>query len=321
MSPDARVYVAGHTGLVGSAVVRRLERGGYSHIVTRTRATLDLRRQSDVEAFFAAERPEFVVLAAARVGGILANDTYRYDFIRDNLQIQTSIIDAAFRSGVQRLLFMGSSCIYPRNCPQPMREEYLLTGPLESTNEPYAIAKIAGLKMCESMNAQHGTKYIAVMPTNLYGPNDNYDPETSHVLPALIRKFSEAKARGDASVTLWGTGKPLREFLHVDDLADACVFLLEQTDQARLTNIGTGKEISIRGLAEMIVDIIAFEGAIVHDLDKPDGTPRKLLDVSVLRELGWTARIDLRKSLGDLVRRQREGELAPWSNSDRYRDS
>lgn len=319
MSPDARVYVAGHTGLVGSAIVRRLERGGYRRIVTRPRATLDLRRQSDVEALFAAEQPEFVILAAARVGGILANDSFRYDFICDNLQIQTNIINAAFHSGVQRLLFMGSSCIYPRDCPQPMREEYLLTGSLESTNEPYAIAKIAGLKMCEALNAQHGTKYLSVMPTNLYGPNDNYDPETSHVMPALIRKFSEAKERGDASVTLWGTGQPLREFLHVDDLADACVFLLEQTDEVRLTNVGTGKEISIRSLAKMIADIVEFEGDIVLDLDKPDGTPRKLLDVSLLRELGWMARMDLRKSLGDLLRRQRK--TAQWSPSDKYRNT
>ena len=302
MTPDARVYVAGHRGLVGSALVRRLERAGYKNIITRTSSELELTRQADVEAFFAAEDPEFVLLAAAKVGGILANDTYRGDFIRDNLLIQTNVIDAARRQGVQRLLFLGSSCIYPRDCAQPMREDSLLTGPLEPTNEPYAIAKIAGLKMCEAFNAQYGTKYLSVMPTNLYGPNDNFDLETSHVLPALIRKFHEAKLRQDktgerAEVTIWGTGTPKREFLYVDDLADACTFLLEQTDHTELTNIGVGHDISIAEMAALIADITGFEGTLSHDATKPDGTSRKLMDVTQLNELGWEAKIGLREGI------------------------
>jgi GDP-L-fucose synthase len=297
MTPDAPIYVAGHTGLVGSALMRRLQRAGYKNLITRTSSDLDLTRQADVEAFFQAERPEFVLLAAAKVGGILANDTYRGEFIRDNLLIEANVIDAARRHGVQRLLFLGSSCIYPRNCPQPMREDYLLTGPLEATNEPYAIAKIAGLKMCEAFNTQYGTKYLSVMPTNLYGPNDNFDLETSHVLPALIRKFHEARERGDSEVTIWGTGAPRREFLHADDLADACLYLLEKTDETELTNIGTGQDVSISELAQLIANVTGFQGDITHDTTKPDGTPRKLMDVTRLNELGWHAKIDLREGV------------------------
>lgn len=297
MTAGSRVYVAGHRGLVGSALMRQLRNSGYEDIITRTSDELDLRDQQAVNRFFEQERPEFVILAAAKVGGILANDTYRAEFIRDNLQIQTNVIDAAYRNGVQRLLFLGSSCIYPRECPQPMKEEYLLTGPLEPTNEPYAIAKIAGIKMCESYNAQYDVKYLSVMPTNLYGPNDNFDPETSHVLPALIRKFDEAKQRGYNTVTLWGTGTPKREFLYVDDLAHACVFLLEKTDETQLVNIGTGEDISIRELAELIKDVVGYEGSIIHDLEKPDGTPRKLLNVSRLNELGWESKTTLRQGV------------------------
>jgi GDP-L-fucose synthase len=297
MTPDARVYVAGHRGLVGSAIVRRLERAGYENIVTRTHSELDLTRQADVEDFFEQEKPEFVLMAAAKVGGILANDTYRGEFIRDNLLIQTNVIDAAAKSGVQRLLFLGSSCIYPRECPQPINEEHLLTGPLEKTNEPYAVAKIAGLKMCEAYNDQFGTRYLSVMPTNLYGPNDDFDLQTSHVLPALLRKFYEAAQRGDDEVVIWGTGKPRREFLYVDDLADACVYLLEETDTVELTNIGVGEDISILELAELIADVVGFDGEVTHDLSKPDGAPRKLLDVSRLHQLGWRHQNSLREGI------------------------
>jgi GDP-L-fucose synthase len=294
MTPSDRVYIAGHTGLVGSAIVRRLESAGYEDIVTRRSSELDLTRQADVEAFFADQKPDVVIVAAAKVGGILANNTYRGEFIRDNLLIQTNVIDAARRSGVERLLFLGSSCIYPRECPQPMREDHLLTGPLEPTNEPYAIAKIAGIKMCEAFNAQYGTRYLSVMPTNLYGPGDNFDLETSHVLPAFIHKFHRAKEQGDGEVVMWGTGSPRREFLYVDDLADACVYLLEETDEVELTNIGVGKDISIRELAELVADVVGFDGEIVNDASKPDGTPRKLLNVNKLNELGWEAKVELR---------------------------
>ena len=297
MEPDAKVYVAGHRGLVGSAIMRRLKSAGYEKLATRTSDELDLRDQAAVDNFFEKERPEFVILAAAKVGGILANDTYRGEFIRDNLQIQTNVIDAAQRHGVQRLLFLGSSCIYPRECPQPMKEEHLLTGPLEPTNEPYAIAKIAGIKLCEALNDQYGTRYLSVMPTNLYGPGDDFDLETSHVLPALIHKCHRAKEGGRDEVVLWGTGEPRREFLYVDDLADACVYLLEETDQTDLTNIGVGEEISINGLAELIADVVGFEGGFEHDLSKPDGTPRKLLDVSRLEELGWQPEYELRQGI------------------------
>lgn len=297
MTPESKVYVAGHTGLVGSAIVRRLQDAGYEDVVTRRSSELDLTRQADVEAFFDQEKPDFVIDAAAKVGGILANNTYRGEFIRDNLLIQTNLIDAARRAGVERLLFLGSSCIYPRECPQPMREDHLLTGPLEPTNEPYAIAKIAGIKMCEAFNAQYGTRYLSVMPTNLYGPGDNFDLETSHVLPAFIHKFHRAKVQGDDEVVMWGTGSPKREFLYVDDLADACVYLLEETDEIELTNIGVGEDISIRKLAELVADAVGFEGRIVNDTSKPDGTPRKLLDVSKLHDLGWEAKVDLREGI------------------------
>jgi len=297
LAPDARVYVAGHRGMVGSAIVRQLAARGYAHLVTRELDALDLRRQAATEAFFATERPEFVIVAAAKVGGILANDTYRADFIRDNLQIQTNLIDAAYRHGVQRLLFLGSSCIYPRDCAQPITEEALLTGALEPTNEPYAIAKIAGLKLCEAYNAQYGTRYLSVMPTNLYGPHDNFDLSSSHVLPALLRRFHEAKLADARAVTIWGSGRPRREFLHVDDLAEACVFLLEQSDSTALINIGVGEDVTIRELAELVAQAVGFRGEILHDTSKPDGTPRKLLDVSRLHALGWQARTNLREGI------------------------
>jgi GDP-L-fucose synthase len=297
VGPEARVFVAGHRGLVGAALMRRLEAGGYGRLITRTRQELDLTRQTQVEEFFDAEKPEVVIVSAAKVGGILANNTYRADFIRDNLQIQTNLISAAHGAGVERLLFLGSSCIYPRDCPQPIKEDYLLSGPLEATNQPYAIAKIAGIELCDSMNRQYGTRYLSVMPTNLYGPGDNFDLQTSHVLPALIRRFHEAKERGDQSVTIWGTGKPMREFLYVDDLADACVHLLEKTESVELVNIGTGKDIAIGDLATLIAEVTGFQGTIERDTSKPDGTPRKLLDVSRLAKLGWQARTSLREGL------------------------
>jgi len=302
-----RIFVAGHRGLVGSAILRRLERGGYGNIVTRSRAELDLRRQAEVEAFFDAEPVDVVVLAAATVGGIHANNTRRAEFIRDNLQLQTNVIDAAWKSGVSRLLFLGSSCIYPRECPQPMREEHLLTGELEHTNEPYAVAKIAGLKMCEAYNDQYGTRFLTVMPTNLYGPGDNFDLQSSHVLPALIRKIHAAAAAGEPGVTLWGSGRPKREFLHVDDLADACVFLMEHNPaegepRRSMVNIGSGQEVSILELARMIADVVGFQGEFHFDADMPDGTPRKLLDSSRIRALGWSPGIDLDAGLRDTYR-------------------
>ena len=297
MTPRSRVYVAGHRGLVGSALVRALVARGYADIVTATRDEVDLTNQAAVDAFFERTRPTHVIVAAAKVGGILANDTQRWDFIRDNLLIETHVIDAAHRAGVDRLLFLGSSCIYPRGCPQPMREEHLLAGPLEPTNEPYAIAKIAGIKLCEALNAQHGRHYASVMPTNLYGPNDNFDLQTSHVLPALIRKFDEAREADTPEVVMWGTGSPRREFLYVDDLADACVYLLEKTDETRLVNVGVGDDITIRGLAELIADVVGYKGDIVNDTTKPDGTPRKLLDVSRMHAHGWCAKTGLREGI------------------------
>lgn len=293
MEPNARIYVAGHRGLVGSAIVRRLERDGYRNLLTRSHAELDLQDERAVAAFFEAERPDYVFLAAARVGGIHANNAYPADFLRDNLQIQTNVIDAAYRAGCKKLLFLGSSCIYPKHAPQPIKEEYLLTGPLEPTNEWYAIAKIAGIKMCQAYRRQYGFLAISVMPTNLYGPNDNFDLKTSHVLPALIRKFHEAKESGADSVTVWGTGSPRREFLHVDDLADACLFLMRHYDDDALINVGCGADLEIRELAELIRGIVGFEGRIEYDTSKPDGTPRKLLDISRIRALGWSARIPL----------------------------
>lgn len=302
MRPDSRVYVAGHRGLVGSALFRRLESAGYERLVTRSRNELELLDARAVDEFFESERPEYVFLAAARVGGILANDTYPVEFLQDNLQVQLNVIEAAYRHGVEKLLFLGSSCIYPKHAPQPMKEEYLLTGELEPTNEPYAIAKIAGIELCKSYNRQHGTDYISVMPTNLYGPGDNFDLQTSHVLPALIRKFHDAKERGDESVTVWGTGEPRREFLHVDDLADACVYLMDNYSGSEIVNIGVGEDVSIRELAELVRDVVGYEGGIVHDASKPDGAPRKLLDVSRLRGLGWEAGIPLRKGVEETYR-------------------
>jgi len=336
MEKNSKIYIAGHTGLVGSALVRRLEKEGFSNLILCRHSELDLERQSEVEDFFERERPEYVFLAAAKVGGIHANNAYSAEFIYRNLAIQNNVIHSAWRTNVKRLIFLGSSCIYPRDCPQPMKEEYLLTGPLEATNEPYAIAKIAGIKMCEAYNRQYGTSFLAAMPTNLYGPNDNFDLENSHVLPALIRKFhlagllssgkrkkiekdeklfgsvpSELKemtdSSGEAVVTIWGTGKPFREFLHVDDLADACVFLMNLEEglfiplvkvvPAPLVNIGFGKDISIKDLAELIRKIVGFEGKLLFDSSKPDGTPRKLLDVSRLKALGWKPAISLSEGI------------------------
>jgi len=297
MNTEAKIYVAGHRGMVGSALVRRLQKAGYTNILVRTHAELDLLDQAATHAFLAQEKPDFIFIAAAIVGGINANNTLRADFIYRNLMVEANLIHGAWLAGVQRLCFLGSSCIYPRDCPQPIREDYLLTGPLEQTNEPYAIAKIAGIKLCESYNRQHGTQYFSAMPTNLYGPNDNYDLANSHVLPALIRKAHEAKQRGDKELVVWGSGTPRREFLYVDDLADACVFLMEKDVGEGIYNIGVGEDVSIRELAETVMSLVGFSGAIVFDATKPDGTPRKLLDVSRLRDLGWRARTPLREGI------------------------
>ena len=298
MDKQAKIYVAGHRGMVGSAIVRRLRSAGYTNVLTRTHAELDLTRQSSVEQFLLQEQPDYVFLAAARVGGIHANNTYRGEFIHQNLMMEANIVHAAWLAGVRRMLFLGSSCIYPRNCSQPISEEYLLTGPLEQTNEPYAIAKIAGIKLCESYNRQYDTQYVSVMPTNLYGPNDNYDLNNSHVLPALIRKAHEAKLRGDTSYVVWGSGKPMREFLYVDDMAEACVFLMEHDEiQDGLFNVGTGQDVTIRELADTVMDVVGFKGKIVFDASKPDGTPRKLLNVDRLRALGWQAKTSLRDGI------------------------
>lgn len=297
ISKRAKIYVAGHRGLVGSAFVRRLEAGGYTNILTRTHADLDLTDQAAVTAFFQREKPDYVFLSAAKVGGIKANNAYRAEFIYQNLMIETNIIHAAWQAGVNRLLFLGSSCIYPRDCPQPIKEEYLLTGPLEQTNEPYAIAKIAGIKLCDSYNQQYGTQYVSVMPTNMYGPNDNYDLENSHVLPALLRKAHEAKLRGDKKYVVWGSGKPMREFMYVDDLAEACVFLMEKGIAGGLYNVGTGTDVTIAELAETVMRVVGFTGDIEFDSSKPDGTPRKLLDVSRMRALGWSAKTSLQDGI------------------------
>lgn len=286
-----KVFVAGHAGMVGSALLRILSQRGESEIVTRSRAELDLRNQAAVDAFFAQERPEQVYLAAAKVGGIVANDVYPADFMRDNILIQTNVIDAAYRNGCEKLIFLGSSCIYPKLCPQPIKEEYLLTGPLEPTNEGFALTKIAGIKMCQSYRRQFGFNAIAVMPANLYGPGDNFHPDNSHVLPAMLRRFHEAKATGAREVTIWGSGSPLREFLHVDDLADACTFLMNSYDGEKPVNIGSGFELSILDLARKVADVIGFSGEIVTDPGKPDGTPRKIMDSSFLASLGWKAAI------------------------------
>lgn len=290
---DAKIYVAGHRGMVGSAIVRRLGASGYDRILTRTHDELDLTSQAAVKEFLAQEKPDFIFLAAAKVGGILANNTYRADFIYQNLMIEANLIHAAFEAGTKRLMFLGSSCIYPRDCPQPIKEEFLLTGPLEPTNEPYAIAKIAGIKLCESYNRQYGTQYFSVMPTNLYGPGDNYDLNNSHVLPALIRKAHEAKQRRESSLVVWGSGKPMREFLYVEDMADACVFLMEKNVTDGIYNIGTGADVTINQLAHTVLEAVGFDGHIDFDSSKPDGTPRKLLDVSRMANLGWTAKTTL----------------------------
>ena len=307
MEKTDRIFVAGHRGLVGSAIRRELERNGYSNLLLKTHAELDLMDRSSVERFFAREQPRYVFLAAAKVGGILANNDFPADFIRDNLEIQTNVIDAAWRAGVERLLFLGSSCIYPKLCPQPIKEEYLLTGPLEATNRPYSIAKIAGIEMCWSYNRQHGTRFLAAMPTNLYGPGDNFDLHKSHVLPALIRKAAEAKANGERKIVVWGTGTPRRELLYSDDLAVACVFLMNlpeakfrtllNSEEPPLINIGTGEDLTIRDLGELVCRVIGFEGHLEFDTTKPDGTPRKLLDVSRIHALGWRAGTSLEEGI------------------------
>ena len=297
MERKAKIYVAGHRGLVGSAIVRKLKAEGYDNLVARTSNGLDLRRQTDVEAFFDKERPEYVFLAAAKVGGINANNTYRADFIYENLQVQNNVIWSSYKFGVKKLIFLGSVCIYPKFAPVPVKEEYLLTGTLEPTNEPYAIAKIAGIKLCEALWDQYGFKAISCMPANLYGINDNFDLQNAHVIPALIRKFYEAKEKGDKSVALWGTGSSLREFLHADDAADAIVFLMKSYNEKGLVNVGTGEDISIKGLAMLIKEIVSYNGEIIWDTSKPDGTPRRPLDVTKIHSLGWRHSIGFRKGL------------------------
>jgi GDP-L-fucose synthase len=293
MEKNSKIYVAGHNGMVGSAIVRKLQREGYNNLILRTSKQLDLRNQQAVADFFREEKPNYVFLAAAKVGGIVANDTYRAEFLYDNLMIQSNVIHQSFVNGVVKLMFLGSSCIYPKMAPQPLKEEYLLTGLLEPTNEAYAIAKIAGIKMCDAYRDQYGCNFISVMPTNLYGPNDNYDLKTSHVLPALLRKIHEAKEKGDDTVVVWGTGKPRREFLYVDDLADACYFLMQHYNEPGLVNVGIGEDISISELADLIRKIVGFKGDIIYDTAKPDGTPRKLMDVSKLKSYGWNASVGL----------------------------
>ncbi len=308
MDLQSKIYIAGHRGMVGSSIHRNLQQKGFTNFVLRTSKELDLRSQQAVQDFFAAEKPDYVFLAAAKVGGIVANNTYRAEFLYDNLMIQSNIIDTAYRNGVKKLLFLGSSCIYPKMAPQPLKEDYLLTGLLEPTNEPYAIAKIAGIKMCDAYRAQYGCNFISAMPTNLYGPNDNYDLQNSHVLPAMIRKFHEAKTNGVDTVTLWGSGSPMREFLHTDDLAEACVYLMENYNESGLVNIGVGEDITIKDLAHLIKDIVGFTGSIVWDSSRPDGTPRKLMDVSKINSFGWKATIGLREGISavyaEYVRRE-----------------
>ena len=297
MLPVDKIYIAGHRGMVGSAIKRRLEAAGFTNFVTRSSDELDLRNQQAVENFFATEKPAYVFLAAAKVGGIMANNTYRGEFLYDNLMIQSNVIHQAHKSGVRKLMFLGSSCIYPKMAPQPLKEEYLLTGLLEPTNEPYAIAKIAGIKMCDAYRAQYECNFVSVMPTNLYGPNDNYDLNNSHVLPALLRKFHEAKTNGHPEVVVWGTGTPKREFLHADDMADACFYLMQHYDEEGPVNIGTGEDISIGELAQLIQRIVGYKGKLVFDHTKPDGTPRKLMDVSKLNDQGWKAKIGLEEGI------------------------
>ena len=297
MNKESKIYIAGHRGMVGSAIHRKLLGMGFTNIITRTSSELDLRVQEPVNEFFEMERPDYVFLAAAKVGGIWANQSFPADFIYQNIVVQCNVIHSAYATGVKKLLFLGSSCIYPKLAPQPMKEEYLLTGLLEPTNEPYAMAKIAGIKMCDAYRAQYGCNFISVMPTNLYGPNDNYDLQNAHVLPTLIRKFHEAKQNGDPAVTIWGTGTPMREFLHADDLADACCFLMENYNQDGLVNIGTGEDVTITQLALLIKEVVGYEGDLIYDASKPDGTPRKLMDVSKLTNLGWKYSIELKDGL------------------------
>jgi GDP-L-fucose synthase len=306
MEKTSKIYIAGHRGMVGSAILRGLHKRGFEHLVFRKSSELDLRNQAEVADFFRKERPDYVFLAAAKVGGIMANNTYRADFLYENLMIQNNVIHSAYKNEVKKLMFLGSSCIYPKLAPQPLREDALLTGLLEPTNEPYAIAKIAGIKMCDAYRAQYGCNFISVMPTNLYGPNDNYDLQNSHVLPALIRKFLTAKKSNDPSVILWGTGTPLREFMHADDLADACLFLMEIFNEAGFVNIGTGEDLSIRELAEMVKKTVGYAGEIVLDSSKPDGTPRKLMDVSKLHGLGWRHKIELSEGIKNVVEEVRD---------------
>lgn len=312
MEFSSKIYIAGHRGMVGSAIMRNLQKQGFTNIITRTSAELDLRNQQSVTDFFAKEKPEYVFLAAAKVGGIQANNTYRADFIYENLMIQNNVIHSSFLNKVKKLLFLGSSCIYPKLAPQPLKEDYLLSGYLEDTNEPYAIAKIAGIKLCESYKRQHGCDFISVMPTNLYGPNDNYNLNNSHVLPALIRKFHDAKENNSPSVEMWGTGTPMREFLHSDDMADACVYLMKNYSGQKIVNIGTGVDLTIKDLALLIKKIIGYNGDIKHDLTKPDGTPRKLMDVSYLHSLGWKHKIELEDGIKAVYEdfRKKEGVKA-----------
>lgn len=311
MQQTDKIYVAGHRGMVGSAIVRRLEKAGFTNIVTRTSSELDLRNQQATASFFEQEKPDYVFLAAAKVGGIVANNTFRGDFIYENMMIQNNVIHAAYTIGVKKLMFLGSSCIYPKLAPQPLKEDYLLTGLLEPTNEPYAIAKIAGIKMCDAYRAQYGCNFISVMPTNLYGPNDNYDLKNSHVLPALLRKFHEAKVANAPEVVIWGSGTPLREFLHADDMADACFYLMQEYNEEGLVNIGVGEDISILDLAKMIKEIVGYEGKLVFDATKPDGTPRKLMDVSKLHGLGWKAAIGLKEGISAVYD---EVQTLKWKN-------
>ncbi|MET0571947.1 MAG: GDP-L-fucose synthase [Pedobacter agri] len=297
MEKSAKIYIAGHRGMVGSAIYRKLQKEGFENLLTKTSEELDLRNQQAVADFFAQERPEYVFLAAAKVGGIVANNTYRADFLYENLAIQNNVIHQSYLTGVKKLMFLGSSCIYPKLAPQPLKEDYLLTGVLEHTNEPYAIAKIAGIKMCDAYRDQYGCNFVSVMPTNLYGYNDNYHPQNSHVLPALIRKIHEAKVNDETQVTVWGSGTPLREFLFADDLADACYFLMQNYDEPNLINIGTGHDLTIKDLALLIKDVLGFEGELVFDTTKPDGTPRKLMDVTKLHNLGWKHQIELKEGI------------------------
>ena len=297
MEKDSKIYIAGHRGMVGSAIHRKLQEKGFHNFILRTSRELDLRNQQAVNDFFQTEKPEYVFLAAAKVGGIVANNTYRADFLFENLAIQNNVIHSAYETGVRKLMFLGSSCIYPKLAPQPLKEDYLLSGFLEETNEPYAIAKIAGIKLCEAYRSQYGCDFISVMPTNLYGPNDNYDLQKSHVLPAMIRKFHEAKSNNNESVTLWGTGSPMREFLHADDLAEACAYLMENYSEPQFINVGTGKDVTIKALAEMVKEIVGFEGNLMWDTTKPDGTPRKLMDVSRLHAQGWKHTIELKEGI------------------------